>query len=44
MNELRDLRVTNDRMVAKRRRMADYRKRTKPILLLRLGIRNGWIR
>jgi hypothetical protein len=39
-----DLRKAVKHIERKQRRMADYRKRTKPMLLLRLGIRNGWLR
>jgi hypothetical protein len=43
MAELNDLRKTNDRMADKHKKLAAYRQRTKPVLLLRLGLRNGWI-
>jgi hypothetical protein len=39
-----DLRKANEHRERRLLRMAAYRQRTKPILLLRLGIRNGWIR
>jgi transcriptional regulator with AAA-type ATPase domain len=38
-----DLLKANQHMQRRRERIQAYRRRTKPVLLLRLGLRNGWL-